>query len=57
MTLKEHVETELKRIKYEITLGQSKNARNYLDGFGLTGLTKKQKVLEKILKLLKENYY
>ena len=49
MTLLEHVEKELNRIKHEITLGQSKNARNYLDGFGLAGLTKKQKVLEKIL--------
>ena len=57
MTLLEHVEKELNRIKHEITLGQSKNARNYLDGFGLAGLIKKQEVLEKILKLLKENYY
>ena len=57
MTLLDHVETELKRIKHEITLGKTKNARNYLDGFGLAGLTKKQEVLEKILKLLKENYY
>ena len=27
MTLLDHVETELKRIKHEITLGKTKNAR------------------------------
>jgi len=57
MTLLEHVEKELKRIKHEIALGKTKNARNYLDGYGTAGLNKKQEVLEKILKLLKENYY
>jgi len=57
MTLLEHVEKELNRIKHEILLGKTKNARNYLDGYGISGLNKKQEVLEKILKLLKENYY
>ncbi len=57
MTLLEHVEKELNRIEHEIKLGKTKNARNYLDGFGIAGLNKKQEVLNKILKLLKENYY
>jgi hypothetical protein len=57
MTLLEHVEKELNRIEHEIKLGKTKNARNYLDGYASAGLNKKQEVLKKILKLLKENYY
>ena len=57
MTLLEHAEKELNRIKHELKLGKTKNGRNYLDGYGIVGLNKKQEVLEKILKLLNENYY
>jgi hypothetical protein len=57
MTLLEHVEKELNRIEHEFKLSTGKNGRNYLDGFAKADLTKKQEVLEKILKLLKENYY
>jgi hypothetical protein len=57
MTLLEHVEKELNRIEHEFKLGNGKSGRNYLDGFAKADLIKKQKVLNEILKLLKENYY
>jgi len=55
MTIIEHVEKELMRITQSITLGTGKSARNHMDGFVLADLKKKQEVLKKVLKILKEN--
>jgi|TARA_Y100000361_G_C10913556_1_gene215224 hypothetical protein len=52
MTVIEHIEKEIKRLEYEISMGSSKNARNHLDGYSLKGLEDKKEKLKKCLKIL-----
>jgi hypothetical protein len=54
MTIIEHIKKEIERLKYNIQMGKSSNARNHLDGYSLKGLEKKKQKLEKCLKILSE---
>ena len=55
MTLLEHCQEEIQRVKYMINAGKSpKNARNHLDGYTLRGIKEKLIKLQEVEKILKK---
>ncbi len=53
-TLLEHVESEIKELKYSISCGNDPmNARNHMDGWTLAGFKKKLKTLNQVKEILK----
>ena len=53
MTLLEHCQKEIRKLKYDIQAGKDpKNARNHLDGFTLKGLDEKLEKLKSVEKIL-----